>query len=284
MPELATTLGALISAGAGRLRQSGLPDGRREAIRIWDELGESGPADVALEPARAVDGDASAAFDRAIARRCQGEPLSHVTGRSGFRRLSLVSDGRALIPRPETEGLVDLLLQRVHAGRVVDVGTGSGCIALSLAQEGHFDEVVAIDRSADAVALAQLNCNATGLQMTLVRGDLCEPLRHGAFNALISNPPYLTVAEYLSLDPSVRNWEPEAALVSGTDGMAATTRLLQNGGEVLQPGGWLALEVDCSRAAAAAAQAKALGWHGVSIHMDLFGRERYLLAQRSNTR
>lgn len=284
MPELATRLGALISAGAGRLRQAGLPEGRREAIQIWGALGETGPADVALEATRAVDGDAAAAFDRAIARRCQGQPLSHVTGRSGFRHLSLVSDSRALIPRPETEGLVDLLLQRVRSGRVVDVGTGSGCIALSLAQEGDFDEVVAIDHSADAVVLAQLNCIATGLRMTLVRGDLCEPLRPGSFNALISNPPYLTVGEYLSLDSSVRQWEPEAALLSGTDGMAATARLLQDGRAVLQPGGWLALEVDCSRAGTAAAQAIALGWHDVSIYTDLFGRERYLLARRSNTR
>lgn len=284
MPELALTLGALISAGAGRLRQAGLPESRREAIRLWGDLGDSSSADVALAAEAAVDGDAAAAFDRAITRRCSGEPLSHVTGRSGFRHLTLVSDSRALIPRPETEGLVDILLARVRAGRVVDVGTGSGCIALSLAQEGDFDEVVATDSSADALALAQLNRNATGLHMTLVRGDLCEPLRHGGFNALISNPPYLTAGEYLSLDPSVRDWEPEAALVSGTDGMADTLRLLQDGGEVLEPGGWLALEVDCSRAGAAAIHAVAMGWQDVSIHTDLFGRERYLLARRSDTR
>jgi release factor glutamine methyltransferase len=92
------------------------------------------------------------------------------------------------------------------------------------------------------------------------------------------------VDEYSSLETSVRDWEPAMALVSGDDGMAATVRLLDEGREVVRPRGWLALEVDCSRAAVAAGQASAFGWSEVSIHMDLFGRERYLLAQRSNTR
>jgi release factor glutamine methyltransferase len=120
--------------------------------------------------------------------------------------------------------------------------------------------------------------------VNLVHGDLCRPLRSDAFDALISNPPYLTEAEYGALDPAVRDWEPEGALVSGLDGMTATVRLLHEARDVLRPGGWLALEVDCSRAAVAAAQASALGWLDVTVHMDLFGRERYLLAQRSKTR
>jgi release factor glutamine methyltransferase len=198
--------------------------------------------------------------------------------------MSLVSDGRALIPRPETEGLVELLLQRVRTGRVVDVGTGSGCIALSLAQEGAFTQIVGIDCSAEALALAGLNRRLLGLPVALVLGDGCGPLRTGVFDALISNPPYLTVGEYSSLDPSVRDWEPPVALVSGDDGMAATTRLLDEGRGVMRPGGWLALEVDCSRAAVAAQRACGLGWSDVSVHTDLFGRERYLLARRSDIR
>ena len=132
--------------------------------------------------------------------------------------------------------------------------------------------------------MARLNRSVTGLPVTLIGGDLCQPLRPGAFDALISNPPYLTEAEYGALDPAVRDWEPAAALVSGADGMTATARLLHEARAVLRPGGWLALEVDCSRATVAAAQASALGWLEVTVHMDLFGRERYLLAQRSNTR
>jgi len=284
MPELAVSLGALIDEGTERLRGSGVSQPRRQAIRIWTELGHGGPAEVFLGKEQPVDPAAAVRFQVAISRRAGGAPLPHVTGRSGFRRLNLVSDGRALIPRPETEGLVDLLLQRVRTGRVADIGTGSGCIALSLALEGGYDEIMAIDRSADALALARLNRDMTAGRVSLVQGDLCAPLGSGGFDALISNPPYLTVAEYSSLESSVRDWEPAMALVSGEDGMAATTRLLDEGLDVVRPGGWLALEVDCSRATAAATQASALGWTEVTVHMDLFGRERYLLAQRSDTR
>jgi release factor glutamine methyltransferase len=117
--------------------------------------------------------------------------------------------------------------------------------------------------------------------VSLIRGDLCGPLRPGSLDAVVSNPPYLTEGEYAALDRSVKWWEPAAALVSGPDGLHATSRLLQEARVVLRAGGWLALEVDCTRAAAVAAQAGALGWMDVAIHADLFGRERYLLARRS---
>jgi release factor glutamine methyltransferase len=284
MPELAVSLGALIDDGAALLRRSGVAEPRRQAIRIWTELGHHDPTEVFLGREHPVDPAELVRFQEAISRRAHGEPLPHVTGCSGFRRLTLLSDARALIPRPETEGLVDLLLQRVRTGRVADIGTGSGCIALSLALEGAYDEITAIDRSAEALAQARLNRQSVAVRVSLVQADLCAPLGHGTLDALISNPPYLTVAEYSSLESSVRDWEPAMALVSGEDGMAATTRLLDQGRDVVRPRGWLALEVDCSRAATAARQASAFGWSEVSVHMDLFGRERYLLAQRSDTR
>ncbi len=284
MPETATTLGALISLGAEQMRLADIPEPRRHALRIWSDLAGAEIADGVLGGDRIVEPDAAGRFELAVARRVRGEPLAHVTGIAGFRRLALAVDGRVLIPRPETEGLVDLILERVSTGRIADVGTGTGCLALSLAQEGGFSEVVGVDRSPDALAVARLNQSITGLPVNLVRGDLCRPLRPDAFDALISNPPYLTEAEYGALDPSVRDWEPAAALVSGADGMTATVRLLDEARYVVRPGGWLVLEVDCSRAAMAAAQASALGWLEVTVHMDLFGRERYLLAQRSDTR
>jgi release factor glutamine methyltransferase len=204
-----------------------------------------------------------------------------VAGRIGFRSLLLRSDRRALIPRPETEGLVDLLLARTRTGRAADIGTGSGCLALSLASEGSFTQVSAVDISADALAQAEENRAALGARVDLVCGNLCEPLRPGSLDAVVSNPPYLTEGEYAALDPSVKRWEPATALVSGPDGLHATSRLLHEARNVLRAGGWLALEVDCTRAAEVAAQAGALGWMDVAIHADLFGRERYLLARRS---
>jgi release factor glutamine methyltransferase len=284
MPELVTSRRSLIQKGTEQLAQAGMQEPRRQAVRIWAELSQPAPADLLLARDLDVDPAGATRYQQAIKRRASGEPLSHVTGWTGFRHLSLRSDGRALIPRPETEGLVELLLPRARRGRVVDVGTGSGCIALSLAVEGGYTEVVGIDRSAAALALAGENRDLVGARVELVQGDLCAPLGAGTFDALISNPPYLTAAEYAGLDPSVREWEPAIALESGEDGLEATVRLLDQGRDVLRAGGWLALEVDCARAGSAAHLASALGWEDVGIHLDLFGRERYLLARRSNTR
>jgi release factor glutamine methyltransferase len=286
MPELESQLPALIDAGAARLRRSGIREPRRHAIRIWAELNHDRSAESLLRPDHAVDAATAGRFQRAIERRVRGEPLPHVTGWTGFRHLSLRSDGRALIPRPETEGLVELLLQRVRSGVVADLGTGTGCIALSLAIEGAFTQIVAVDRSAEALALARVNRELVGATTAvhLVQADLCEPLRDGAFDALISNPPYLTDGEYAALDESVRDWEPALALKGGKDGLEATARLLHEGGGALRAGGWLALEIDCSRATATAQRAHQLGWQDVTVHLDLFGRERYLLARRSDTR
>jgi len=284
MPEAAVALEAVLAEGSDRLHRAGVADSRRESLRIWAELAKVEIARVLLQSSEPANSDATRVFHGQVLRRCSGEPLAHVTGLIGFRHLSLRSDARALIPRPETEMLVDLLLDRVRTGRVADIGTGSGCLALSLAQEGNFSDIVAVDCSGPALALARLNQTLTDLPVTLVQGDLCAPLRPAAFDALVSNPPYLTAAEYSELDASVRNWEPATALVSGSDGLEATARLLDEGRSALRVGGWLALEVDCSRAALAAERARALGWDDVTIHMDLFGRERYLLARRSNTR
>jgi len=283
MPDPVAPARRILGQATDRLRVEGVLDSRREALRIWSELtGDRRPASLLDEAA--ADEALVTRFERAIERRARGEPRPYVTGIAGFRHLSLRSDRRALIPRPETEGLVDLLLQRVRSGVAADVGTGSGCLALSLALEGAFSGVVGVDRSRDAIALARENAarQVTRAPVFLVEGDLCRPLGRGAVDALVSNPPYLTADEHAALDPSVREWEPAIALVGGNDGMEITRRLLDEAREVLRPGGWLALEIDCSRAALAAGLATERGWENLSIHQDLFGRERYLLAQRSD--
>jgi release factor glutamine methyltransferase len=286
MPELAVTLRALLSDGAAQLKRAGVSEPRRQALRLWSALAGITPGQTLLDSDQIVDDCRAEGFRHATDRLSRGEPIAHVTGRAGFRHLGLRSDARALIPRPETEGLVDLLLQRVKHGAVADIGTGCGCLALSLALEGNFSRVVGVDCSGAAIALARANAELTGTPGTVefVRADLCTPLRAGCFDALVSNPPYLTQREYAELDRSVREWEPSLALCSGADGMAATAGLLDQAPVVLRSGGWLAIEVDCTRADKAARLAAARGWQDVSIHKDLFGRERYLLARRSETR
>lgn len=281
MPDVAVTRAALLAEAEARFRAAGIAEPWREALRIWADLRGAPPGTAFLERDRTAAPAEESAYLRAVERRAAGEPLAYVTGRAGFRRLELQIDRRALIPRPETEGLVEGLLARAATGRVADVGTGSGCIALSLATEGRYDAVVAIDRSADALALARANRALIGAAVNLVRGDLTSTLATGSLDALVSNPPYLTDAEYAALDPSVARWEPAAALASGPGGLDATARLLDDGRRVLVPGGWIALEVDASRARAVGGLARQLDWTDVEIGVDLFGRERYLFARRS---
>lgn len=280
--EAGVSRGSLLAEGAAALAGAGLGAPRREALRLWAELTGEGSASALVPPETPVPRERAAAFAEAIRRRAAGEPLAHVTGRTGFRHLTLRSDRRALIPRPETEGLVDLVLARVPGGRVADVGTGSGCIALSLATEGRYQQVIGIDVSSEALALASENRALTGAQVALVRGNLCQPLASASLDALVANPPYLTAAEYTALDGSVRDWEPALALASGPDGLDAVLTLLDAGRAAVRSGGWLALEIDCARAAHCAWHAGAFGWTDVAIHADLFGRERYLLARRSD--
>jgi release factor glutamine methyltransferase len=286
MPDIAISLGPLLADSAERLRRAGVPEPRRQVCRLWAELGGIDAVEAWARPDGTLEPTTAQCFQQAVERRIQGEPLPHITGWAGFRHLSLHCDRRALIPRPETEGLVDLLLQRVRSGLVADIGTGGGCIALSLAIEGTFAHVIGVDRSSEALSLARMNRElvGSGTPVSLVHADFCAPLREEGLDALISNPPYLTAAEHASLDDSVRLWEPALALVSGADGMDAISHLLGEGWSALRPGGWLALEIDCARARSVAQRAREVGWAEVAVHMDLFGRERYLLAQRSETR
>lgn len=279
MPEV-VTVAQLLQRAAERLQQAGVPDPRREARRIWQDLMEGRPT-APVDRDSPVAPDDAQRMERAIGRRSQGEPLAHVTGLVGFRRLTLRSDRRALIPRPETEGLVELVLSRRAEGRVIDVGTGSGCIALALADEGRYASVTGIDQSAEALALARENAALTGHRIGLVRGDLLSAMHPGSADIIVSNPPYLTDLEYATLDGSVRDWEPAAALASGADGLEATRRLAAMALGVARPGGWLALEVDAVRAGEVAAIAAAAGWRETAVHMDLFGRARFVVARRN---
>ena len=281
MTEADVSLGDLVADAGQMLAAARIPEPRREALRLWSDLVETSPMDAILGRRAPVSAEQVAAFLAAVERRAGGEPLAYVSGRAGFRRLTLAVDCRVLIPRPETEGLVDLVLNRAPRGIVVDVCTGSGCIALSLVDEGRYDRVLGVDLSGEALAVAAGNARRTGLPVALLRGDLTVPLGAASVDALVANPPYIASAEYAALDPSVRDWEPSMALVGGPDGLDVTRRLLDDGRRVVTPGGWIALELDATRAEATASLAGAYGWQGVTIHPDLFGRERYLLAQRS---
>jgi release factor glutamine methyltransferase len=229
-----------------------------------------------------------ARFQDAVAQLERGVPFAYAVGSAGFRTLDLKIDSRALIPRPETEGLVDLVLEHGKRetrngkhGLVADIGTGCGCIALSLAVEGQFEKVVAVEQSAAAAALARENVArvAPTTPVEVREGNLLAPLvdKGKRFGVIVSNPPYVTVTEYAELDPSVREHEPREALVSGIDGLEATRGILAGAAALLEPGGLLALEIDERRGDAVRALGRDYGWN-VEIHADVFGCPRYALS------
>jgi release factor glutamine methyltransferase len=214
-----------------------------------------------------------------VERRALREPLAYVLGEWGFRRLTLRCDARALVPRPETEVVVERcleLLRTVERPRVLDVGTGTGAIALALADELDGAQIVAIDSSEDALELARENARRTGLSVDFVHGDLREALPPGPFDLVVSNPPYVRPEEIDSLEPEVRDWEPREALVDAGHTEALARRAL----DVLRPGAPLVLEVHAEHASKTRALLEALGY-GVRISLDLTGRDRVVEGRRT---
>ena len=214
-----------------------------------------------------------------VARRARREPVAYILGEWGFRRLTLAVDRRALIPRPETEIVVERCLARlrgVQAPRVLDVGTGTGAIALALADELAGAQVTAIDVSADALALARENVARTGLDVELLEHDLRAGLPAGPWDLVVANPPYVEPEELDTLMPDVRDFEPHVALV----GRGATEAVARAALDALAPGGWLVLEVGDGQAAATATLLDELGYAEVATTADLTGRDRVLEGRR----
>ena len=257
---------------------------------LWAATLGTTVGDAWLRRHEAKSPEAVARFQAAAERLAKGGPFAYAVGRVPFRTLDLAIDARALIPRPETEGLVELVLAKCSTGGLVaDIGTGSGCIALSLAVEGRFDKIIAVEQSPAAAALARENvlrvAPATPVEIRM--GNLLAPLvdkgdRGERYRVIVSNPPYLTAVEYEALDPSVRDFEPADALVSGPDGLAATRALFAGAADLLEPHGLLAIEIDERRPDAIRALAHHYGWNDVAIHADLFGCPRYALALKED--
>lgn len=280
LPPTIAAVGLELDRATERLRAAGVAYPQREAAWFWEIAAGLPSGQAWLVREQRADTQAAGRFHDMVARRLTGMPFAYAAGQMAFRRLSLTIDDRALIPRPETEGLVERVLDWAAdrpGGWVADIGTGSGCIALSLALEGRFDRVVAVEPSPPAAALARSNVVRCGAAVEVREGDLLMPLAAERYRAIVSNPPYLRDDEWDALDVSVRDFEPRLALVSGADGLDATRALIAGAAERLEPGGLLALEIDERRAAAVRDVASACGWVDIRIAADLFGRARYAL-------
>lgn len=284
----AVRVGTLVDMLATIFRNEGWSEPTLEARDIVAALYDAPRFWPVANAEHLVDQPTFARAQLALSRRIMGAPLAYAVGRASFRTLTLDVDERVLIPRPETEHLVQLVLEMTAAkpgGVAIDVGTGSGAIAIALATEGRFSRIYGTDISRDALDVARRNVerSAPGLRapVDLVHGSLLAPLGDVRARVVVSNPPYIALGEAESLPPSVRDWEPAVALYSGNDGMSATARLVREAADVLTPGGLLALEVDARRASLAAELVgRERRFDAIRVELDLAGRERFVLATR----
>jgi release factor glutamine methyltransferase len=230
------------------------------------------------DPDLAVAGRAVRAFQDAVRRRSiEREPVAYITGRRAFRRIELSVDRRALIPRPETELLVEVALGLGASARVLDVGTGSGAVALALKDERHDLHVSASDLSEPALELAKLNGERLELDVQWLHADLLTDV--GEFDAIVSNPPYIAESERALLAPEIVRHEPAEALFAGPDGLSCIRALLAQLAE--QPSvHFVAIEVGAGQAAAVAALTRAAGFDAIRFERDLARIQRVVVAER----
>ncbi|HET6832404.1 MAG TPA: peptide chain release factor N(5)-glutamine methyltransferase [Acidimicrobiales bacterium] len=278
----------LFDEATHRLAAAGFENAEQEARWLVQQASGLEGAELTLgldEPASLRN---ATFFYDMLERRLRGEPLQYVLGRWGFRVLDLYVDDRVLIPRPETEALTQMALEecrRLEARLAVDLGTGSGAIALALAVEWTGIEVWATDVSPDALAVARANVagmGRIGAAVRLAEGSWYEALPAelaGAVDVIVSNPPYVAEYEVEDLPDEVRAWEPLAALVSGPTGLEAIERIVAEAPLWLAHPGSLLVEIAPHQAAEAEALARAAGFGSAAVWPDLTGRDRILLAR-----
>jgi release factor glutamine methyltransferase len=273
------TVGDVVRRAAARLDAEGIVSAGVDAeLLVAHVLGVSRSA-LALERDREVTAAEAERVTELAARRATREPLQYIVGEWGFRRLTLIVDERALIPRPETEIVVERcleVLKGIDAPRVLDVGTGSGAIALSIADEHPGARVTGIDVSADAIALAGENAVRTGAEVVLLELDMLSGLPGADWDLVVSNPPYVRPDEEAALAPEVVEWEPHVALFDG----GHTELLVREAARAVRAGGALVLETFDERAHAVAGLLEGAGFADVVVTRDLAGRQRVVEGRR----
>ncbi len=280
------TVAQALGRAEAELRGAGVPDPGIDArLLLAHVLGLRLPA-LGLESGRPlVDGEVEA-FRVLVAGRAARRPLQHLVGEVDFYGRPFAVEPGVLIPRPETEELVEIALERFPrgaTGRAADLGTGSGVIGLTLAAERPGLAVVCTDLSPAALALTARNAAALGLagRVALLRGDLAAALAPASLDLVAANPPYVPAAAIAGLEPEVRDHDPRAALDGGADGLQVVARVLAAAGRVLRPGGHLVMEFGDGQADHVTEMAARHPFVDVERHRDLAGRERVLSARRA---
>ncbi len=282
MVEAPKKLGELIALGEGFLSRGGLPDARVVSELLAARLFKCGRLELYRHADTVPDTRIVDALRRGLQRVAKGEPVQYVLGQWDFRSLTLKVDRRALIPRPETEQLVDLVLKSLQVREVpkplvVDVGTGTGCIILSLASELRDGIFVGLDISSEALSLAKENALLTGLgdRVLFAESDGCGEFDPASVDVLVSNPPYIPSQVVDGLDAHIREHEPRLALDGGPDGLAVYRALLLDAVMVLKPGGTVFFEIGDEQGPVLREMLDEYGFTDVTIVRDYAGRDRF---------
>jgi release factor glutamine methyltransferase len=274
-PLARTTVRDALDSALIAITAAGSDSPRLDAELLLAEAMAVDRATLIADPERELDPEAVGAFREMARRRAQREPVAYILGRKGFRRLELAVDARVLVPRPETEHVVEAALALPRGARVVDVGTGSGAIALALADERPDLRVLATDSSADALAAARANAARLGLEVEFLQGDLLEPVV-GPVDAVVSNPPYVRRGD--PLPPEVSRYEPAGALYAGDDGLAVLRRLAP--AAAAAGAAFCAFEVGEGQAGAVEGFVRAAGFDEVERVRDLAAIDRVVVGRR----
>ena len=274
-------LAEVLRLSTEHLERHGSPTARLDAeLLLGHALGLS-RVDLYVQHERPLSEPELARCRELVRRRAAREPVAYIVGSRGFRRLELEVDPRVLVPRPETELVVErclALLEGAEAPAVLDVGTGSGAIALALKQERPDAALAACDISADALAVAAANAARLGLELELVGSDLFEAFAGRRFDLVVSNPPYIGETELEGLEPEVRDHEPRLATVAGADGREVYRRLLPAARDHLVSGGRLVLECGQGQAPWLVEELGRLGYVDAAAERDHQGIERVVWA------
>lgn len=286
MTDRADTIAAALRRGCARLRAARVPEAALKAEWALARVVGCARLELRLRGAERLTRPAAARWENLLGRLAAHEPLQYVLGDAEFRGRLFACDRRALIPRPETEELVELALNTAELWeqplpRVADAGTGSGVIAITLALERPHAKVIATEISEAALALARENARRHGVSRRIVwrRADWLAGLRSSSLDAVISNPPYVARKRMARLARQVRAYEPRMALDGGPDGMEAIRRLSADAAKKLRPCGWLFLEIGEEQGTAVRSLLRSLRFQDVRVHRDRFGRERFAAAR-----
>ncbi|MBR6321739.1 MAG: peptide chain release factor N(5)-glutamine methyltransferase [Lachnospiraceae bacterium] len=265
----------MVNAGTETLEKAGVPDAAHDAALLMRFLLGITLTDYLAEKERAISSEERLEYEALIKRRASRGPLQHITGQADFYGYTFKSDARALVPRFDTEIVTEAVLKENPEKdiRVLDLGTGSGCIAVVLKKEGGYREVEASDLDEEALSLARENAALLQAEITFIRSGFFEAL-HGKYRLIVSNPPYIAEDERDGLEPEVLLFDPEKALFGGSDGLEYYRRIISDAPSYLEDGGKLYLEIGASQAREVVRLLEAEGFSDCHVYRDLAGKDR----------